>query len=153
MMRTALTLLALSAAAFTGCGWNRAATTTINYEFSGQQMLHVATVPRSRPDGSPTDEARKALLDEIAGRGGSYTYAEEAVGFLLRMEDGSMRTERADLLILPGPPMVNPYLVQMLQPLYGSAEPIVAAIPAASPAAVPVSSTTSRQRRQPPRSE
>ncbi len=72
--RTMVVMLALTVAAMAGCGTlNTMKNTYVTVQFSGQDMLHLAIIPRTLPDGTPAAKQRDALLKDVADVAGGYT--------------------------------------------------------------------------------
>jgi hypothetical protein len=142
-----MVLLAVAVAATGGCGlFNEIHQTQITVEYSGDQLLHLATIPRQLPDGQRPTEQVEALLEEIAERAGGYTYIENVMGGWMPPEGEKVVEERNDLLLVKGPPEVKPYLQQRLREDFQQEMPFVISLPVQSVAVIR-SMTPQEQRR------
>ncbi|MHC4592504.1 MAG: hypothetical protein ACYS8L_07410 [Planctomycetota bacterium] len=132
-----LVLAAASALGTTGCAWlNRFQTTQITVQFSGEELLHMAIVPRELPDGSRPEEQVAALLKEVAERAGGYTYIEQVAGGWVPPGEKQVIKELNDLLLVKGPPEVGPFLRVRLRKDFDQEYPFVVSLPTQSIAVV-----------------
>jgi GAF domain-containing protein len=123
----------------TGCAWmNRVSETRIVVQFSGDQLLHVAILPRRLPDGSEPTKQLKALLDEMAERAGGYTYIPQVVGGWRPPGEKATVEQTCDLLLVKGPPEIAYVIDARLREDFGQKEPVVVSLPIQAIAVVPL---------------
>ncbi|MHC5034268.1 MAG: hypothetical protein ACYTFZ_04465 [Planctomycetota bacterium] len=128
-----LVLVAVSALGTTGCAWfNRMQGTQITVQFSGDDLLHLAIIPRELPDGSVPKEQVAALLLEVAARAGGYTYIEEVAGGWIPPGEEQVVKELGDLLLVQGPPEIAPFLKARLRKDFDQEYPFVLSLPTQS---------------------
>jgi len=130
-----------------GCGFSRDSRTSVTVEFSGDLMLHIATVPGVLADGTAPTRQREELLKALAESVGGYVCIEGAIGDWRRLADGKLSDEPADLLLVQGPPQLGPFLKARLRSEFGQTNPVVVSIPAQSVRWVPISARRSRRAR------
>ena len=128
-------VLALVVAGATGCGsfLNKAQNTYISVQTNGDRLLHIAVIPRTLPDGQPSDKQRDALLKDVIEVAGGYTYIERVMGAWKPDPKAETVNEMDDLLLVAGPPELGMLLRQRLAQDFKQRTPFVLSLPTQSP--------------------
>lgn len=128
-------VLALVIAGATGCGsfLNKAQNTYISVQTNGDRLLHVAVIPRTLPDGQPSDKQRDALLKDVVEVAGGYTYIERVMGAWKPDPKAETQKEMDDLLLVAGPPELGMLILQRLKVDFKQRAPFVVSLPTQSP--------------------
>ncbi len=129
--RTVVLVLALAVAAMAGCGTlNTMKSTYITVQYSGTRMLHLAIIPRTLPDGTPSAKERDALLKDVADVAGGYTLVPRVMSSWKQEGTPDAAKEEADdLLIVAGVPELGMGLKQRLHDDFGQKMPFVLSLP------------------------
>jgi hypothetical protein len=124
-------ILALVVALTSGCAaLNSQKSTAIYVQFSGNDMLHVAIIPRVLPDGQPAAKQRDALLKDVADVAGGYTLIERVTStWKSKGSSGAAMKEADDLLLVEGPAVLGAGLRQRLHDDFGQPSPYVLSLP------------------------
>lgn len=120
-----------------GCGWNRYSQTRITVKFSGDDLLHLALIPRELPDGSPCDAQREKLMKEM-GQAAEVWGIIEKVSAGQSTDEGETEVRPADLLMVAGPPELAYALRNRLRRDFKQKRPWVVSLPTQAIALVPV---------------
>ncbi len=113
-----------------GCAANnKIHNTSIVVQFSPDQMLHIAWIPVTLPDGSPPIKQRADLLRDVAEIAGGYTLIEGAVGGWQPPGQRTVESELNDLLLVKGPAPLALMLQQRLAQDFQQKQPFVVSIP------------------------
>jgi hypothetical protein len=140
MRRSAAVLaLALALALSAGCALGtKVHTTTITVQTSGEELLHLAIVPRFLPNGERPTQQMADLKAELAEKAGGYTLVEEVEGGWVPPGGGGVLKEMNDLLLVKGPPAVAHVLRVRLREDFEQEYPFVLSLPIQSVAVIRV---------------
>jgi hypothetical protein len=124
-------VLALVVVGATGCGsfLNKAQNTYIQVQYSGDHLLYMVVIPRTLPDGQPSDKQRDALLKDVAEIAGGYTYIERVMGAWKPDPKAETVKEMDDLLLVAGPTELGMLLQQRLRDDFKQRVPFVVPLP------------------------
>ena len=123
-----MALLLLLAAA-QGCGWNHTSQTIISVRFSGEDLLHVALVPRTLPDGTPATKQREALVAELTGLTGAVAFLSSVQAATVAAAGEEPVRSDADMLMVEGAPEVAFALRRRLREDFQQERPWVVSVP------------------------
>jgi len=123
-------VLALVLVGAAGCSTlNKQANTYIRVDYGGENMLHLAVIPRVLPQGQPADQVRDALLEDVASAAGGYTYIERVIGAWKPKPTKATRKQVDDLLIVAGKPELALMLNRRLREDFKQSSPFVLSLP------------------------
>ncbi|MHC4481507.1 MAG: hypothetical protein ACYS1C_11145 [Planctomycetota bacterium] len=123
-------VLALLLVPLPGCAsLNRISTTQIMVQVGGEELLHLAVVPRELPDGRRSSAQTTELLQAVAKRAGGYTYIENVKGGWLPPGKDEVVKEDNDLLLVKGAPQLADFLKDRLRDEFEQTHPFVVSLP------------------------
>lgn len=128
--RTPLTTLAaLACLAATGCGWNSYAQTEINVKYTSDNLVHVALLPSTMPDGESAAEARAELLEKLGEQADSWALVPGMQGAVRVEKDGPPVQVRGEMLMVEGPQEVGMVIWRSLTDDFDVARPWLVSLP------------------------
>jgi len=131
-----LTLLVAAGLGPGGCAWfNKMQGTQITVMVPGDQLLHIAVVPKVLPDGTSAAEKTAELLARVAKRAGGYTFVEDVAGAWVPPGQDLLVRERNGLLLVAGPPELAQFLADKLREDFRQKQPFVVSLPIQAPVA------------------
>ncbi len=135
-----LLMLALVALAAPGCMLGTDMhTTQISVQVRGDELLHMAILPRYLPDGERSAQQTGELLAEVARLAGGYTLIEQVQGGWVPPGAREVVTEQNDLLLVRGRPELAELLKARLHEEFRQEYPFVISLPLQSIAVVQAS--------------